>query len=563
MKRLATLAMLTTASSLTALLGLGMAAHAQQVGTASAVNPAATINMRTITIGSSISHMERIRTTESGSVQVLFVDKTSMTVGPNSDLTIDEYVFDPKSGDGKLVATLGKGALRFVGGLISHAGNAEIKTSAATIGIRGGVVLLNGPSVYMGYGSSTVSSGGGIVWLGAGEFTRTPGNGQPPAPPGPPPPNFVASQLQIFQSAGGQSGGVAAGHASPRNVAAAERRATGTNAGGVAGRVTPTPPAPVITRIGNVASTLDQTIQTSAQSRAVEASGSATDNRPTVTLNGLFGGVVRDQSLSGPSAGQYRNTPVIGGVTVALNAMLSRVQANFGGYNSTSSSDTIQYGSVNPSDPTASSYTDYGNFNAQVKKGGVFNGTVDESRISGEMSNLSPTATRELGASLGQPNLTVCQCDYTRWGFWSLKIQGTDAGIYGTWAAGRPSQLGDMPTTGTASYVGHVIAQVGTDTGSLRRAVGNFSNTVDFGARTGSVAVTGLDNTNYRGSVALQSGTTTFAGGLAGDVGNRAMGMIGGFGRSSTNPVGEMAGSVGIVGTNYVGGGSFAAAIRR
>jgi hypothetical protein len=560
MKRLATLAMLTTTSSLAAMLVHGTAAHAQQVGTASAVNPAATVNMRTITIGSSISHMERIRTTESGSVQVLFVDKTSMTVGPNSDLTIDEYVFDPKSGEGKLAATLGKGALRFVGGLISHAGNAEIKTSAATIGIRGGVVLLNGPNVYMGYGSSTVSSRGGTVSLSAGEFTRTPGNGQPPSPPGPPPPNFVASQLQIFQSAGGQSGGVTAGHASPRNVAAAERRATGSNTGGVAGQVT-SAPAPVITRIGNMASTLDQTIQTSAQSRALEASGA--EGRPTVTLNGVFGGVVRDQLLSGPSAGQYRNTPVIGGVTVALNAMLNRVQANFGGYNSTSNSDTIQYGAVNPSDPTASTYTDYNNFSAQVKKDGVFDSTVDSSRISGEVTSLSPTATRQLGAELGQPNLTVCQCDYTRWGFWSLKIQGTDASVLGTWAAGRPSQFGDMPTTGTASYVGHVIAQVGTDSGSLRQAVGNFSNTVDFGARTGSVAVTGLDNTNYRGSVVLQGGTTTFAGGLSGDVGNRAMGMVGGFGRSSSNPVGEMAGSVGIVGTNYVGGGSFAAAIKR
>lgn len=557
MIRSTTLAILTATTSI---LGLFCtAAPAQQVGTASAVNPAATINTRTITIGSSISHMERIRTTESGSVQVLFVDKTSMTVGPNSDLTIDEYVFDPKSGEGKLVASLGKGALRFVGGLISHAGNAQIKTSAATIGIRGGVVLLNGPSVYMGYGTSTVSSGGGTVSLGAGEFTRT-GNGQAPLPPGPPPANFVSSQLQLFQSAGGQSGGVAAGHASPRNVAAAERRATGSNAG-VAGQATTTPTAPVITRIGDVRSTLDQTIQTSAQSRAVE--GSASGGRPTTTLSGVFGGVFRDQSLSGPTTGQNYNVPVIGGVVVALDAMLNRVQANFGAYNSTSASDTIQYGSLNPSDPTASNYADYNTFSAQVKKGGVFNGNVDESLISGEMTNLSPGGTRQLAASLGQPNLTVCQCEYTRWGFWNLKIQGTEAGFFGTWAAGRPSQVSDMPVTGTASYVGHVIAHVGTDSGALRQAVGNFSNTVDFAARTGSVAVTGLDSTNYHGNVALQSGATTFSGGLAGDVGNRTMGVIGGFGRSSTNPVGEMAGSVVISGTNYVGGGSFAAAIKR
>jgi hypothetical protein len=551
MIRMATLALLTTTASV---LALGAAAHAQQVGTASAVNPAATVNMRTITIGSSISHMERIRTTESGSVQVLFVDKTSLTLGPNSDLTIDEYVFDPKSGDGKLIANLGKGALRFVGGLISHAGNAEIKTSAATIGIRGGVVLLNGPNVYMGYGSSTVTSGGNSVSLSAGEFTRTPGGGAPPQPPGPPPPNFVASQLQIFQSGGGQSGGAPAGHASPRNVAAAERRATGSN-GGVAGQVASVP-APVITRIGNVTSTLDQTIQTSVQSRAVEMP--AIDSRPTVTLTGAVGAVVRDMYTSGPNAGQRFNAPLFGGATVALDAIVNRIQANFGAYGG-SIDQTVQFGSLNPSDPTPSTYTDTNNFSAQLKKDGALAG----SGISGEVTSLSPTSTRQLGASLGQPNLTVCQCDYTRWGFWSVKTPDPNLGIFGTWVAGRPAQVSDIPSTGTASYVGHVIAQVGTMNGDPRQAVGNFSNAVDFGARTGNVAVIGLDNTNYRGTVALQPNATTFTGAIAGDVGNRNMAVMGGFGRSSTNPIGEMAGAVTITGTNYVGGGSFAAAIKK
>lgn len=549
MMRPTTLAILTTTVSL---LTLGAPAHAQQVGTASAVNPAATINTRTITIGSSISHMERIRTTESGSVQVLFVDKTSMTVGPNSDLTIDEYVFDPKSGEGKLAATLGKGALRFVGGLISHAGNAEIKTSSATIGIRGGILLANGPNLYVGYGTSTVTSGGSTVSLGAGEFTRT-GIGQAPLPPGPPPANFVASQLQLFQSAGGQSGGVSPGHASPRNVAAAERRATGSNAG-VAGQPTTTP-APVITRIGEVKSTLDQTIQTSAQSRAVETSA----GRTTGVLTGLVGGIVRDQDISGPTSGQRYNTQLFGGAVVALDAIVNRIQANFGAYGTGTSNEMIQFGSLDPSDPTVSTYTDSSNFSAQLKR----DGNLSAAGISGEMSSLSPSATRQLGASVGQPNVTVCQCDYTRWGFWNVRTQDPNLGIFGTWVAGQPALASDVPTTGTASYVGHVIAYVGGTGGDPRQAVGSFSNTVDFGARTGNVAVTGLDNTNYRGSVALQNGTVAFSGALAGDVGNRNMALIGGFVRGATSPVGEMGGTVAITGTNYVGGGSFAAAIRR
>ena len=84
----------------------GSIAQAQQVGTASAVNPAATANLKTITIGQSIAHKERIQTKASGSVQLLFLDKTSMTIGPNSDLTIDEYVYDPSANTGKLVVKI-------------------------------------------------------------------------------------------------------------------------------------------------------------------------------------------------------------------------------------------------------------------------------------------------------------------------------------------------------------------------------------------------------------------------------------------------------------------------
>jgi hypothetical protein len=92
----------TGAALLLVSVALGtMPAAAQQVGTAAAVNPASTAKapgsgVRTLTIGASVVHNERIQTTGNGSVQLLFLDKTSMSIGPNSDVTIDEYVFDPR-----------------------------------------------------------------------------------------------------------------------------------------------------------------------------------------------------------------------------------------------------------------------------------------------------------------------------------------------------------------------------------------------------------------------------------------------------------------------------------
>lgn len=202
-------------------------ASAQEVGTAAAVNPAATSNLRTIALGSSIAHKAHIQTGAGGSVQLLFVDKTSMTIGPNSDLRIDEYVYDPAGNTGKLAATLGKGALRFVGGQISHNGDAEIKTANAVIGIRGGTAFISQDHVYAGYGVATVNSGGTSVAVRTGEFTQTGGRTNPPTPPGRPPAGFVTGLVQKFQSSGKQTGGTAPGSVSPARVAAAEAKATG------------------------------------------------------------------------------------------------------------------------------------------------------------------------------------------------------------------------------------------------------------------------------------------------------------------------------------------------
>nr|WP_184258579.1 FecR domain-containing protein [Rhodopseudomonas rhenobacensis] len=544
-----------------ALLALiGGAATAQEVGKASAVNPAATANLRTITIGASISHKERIKTAAEGSVQLLFIDKTSMTIGPNSDLTIDEYVYNPNAGTGKLAATLGKGALRFVGGQISHSGDAEIKTADAVIGIRGGVALISTANVYAGYGSSTVTSRGGSVTLGAGEFTALSGGGAPPSPPGPPPEGFVARMIQSFQSAGGQSGGAPKGTASPANVARAESRATGRNGGAVAGSLTPTP---VVTHVapllaGSTTTTsLAQTIQTSTQSGVVQ--NVAKDMRPSITLTGWIGGIDRVEF-------DYGTMPFVGNgiATVKLDGTAGRMQADFLFFEE----GHLQFGSIDPAMPADSVYQDYNNFTATSPRGKTSNGVP----YVGTVTTVSTSQARAFATSVGTPNLTICECEYTKWGIWEVHTPdnyvGSPERLTGSWVAGRSPGINDVPTTGRATYTGHVIANVQDVTlfrqvvGDQRLVAGNFSNTVDFGNRTGSVSVSNLDRTNYTGVIALQSDPRNFVGALRGDVGDRSMGLLGSFFRGPKNPVGEMGGTVVIGGTNYLGSGVFAARTR-
>ena len=85
---------------------------------------------------------ERIRTDEVGVTQILFVDGTSLTVGPRSDLVIDRFVYDPTESAGELVGRLGGGVLRVVGGRISKSGGIEITTPVAVIGVRGGIAVV-------------------------------------------------------------------------------------------------------------------------------------------------------------------------------------------------------------------------------------------------------------------------------------------------------------------------------------------------------------------------------------------------------------------------------------
>src|SRR6516162_10169901 len=134
------------------LLGLGMTSSVeaqQRIGVNSAVNPDATgiwpgTPPRKLVLGQDIVFKERVTTGPEGQTQVLFVDQSTMSVGPNADMVIDEFVYDPAAGTGKLAASLTRGVFRFVGGKLSKQENAvTIQTPSATIGIRGAVVLGN------------------------------------------------------------------------------------------------------------------------------------------------------------------------------------------------------------------------------------------------------------------------------------------------------------------------------------------------------------------------------------------------------------------------------------
>jgi hypothetical protein len=169
-----------------------MPAGAQNYGKVGAVNPDVTgtspgAAARELTVGSNIIHKERIETSAKGSTQILFPDQSTLNVGANSNIVIDEFVYDPNARTGKMAASATKGVLRYIGGQISHTAGATITTPLATLGIRGGIVTImlpvpanlaaTDPNLARSRGQMLVIASLGIVTLtnSAGSMTLRPG----------------------------------------------------------------------------------------------------------------------------------------------------------------------------------------------------------------------------------------------------------------------------------------------------------------------------------------------------------------------------------------------------
>ena len=130
---------------------------AAKIGVTAAVNKQAKSTLpsgrvRTVVLGNKVVFKERINTSGSGLVQILFTDGSSLTVGANASLVIDQYVYNSANGTGKLAVSFGKGVMRFVGGKLSkNKGGVTIRTTVGTAGIRGGmanIAVRNGKGIF-------------------------------------------------------------------------------------------------------------------------------------------------------------------------------------------------------------------------------------------------------------------------------------------------------------------------------------------------------------------------------------------------------------------------------
>lgn len=80
----------------------------------------------------------QVQTGQRSHMQALLLDRSAFTVGPNSQVTIDRFVYDPAGSS--FTSSIAKGAMRFMSGSRGTGGSRSIATPVATIGIRGTVI---------------------------------------------------------------------------------------------------------------------------------------------------------------------------------------------------------------------------------------------------------------------------------------------------------------------------------------------------------------------------------------------------------------------------------------
>ena len=92
-----------------------------------------------LSTGSKIYFGDTIIVKEKSNAQILLLDETALTVGEKSELTIDDFIYDPKSKIGKIVSNIKIGTVRIITGEISkqNPDNLKVNVPTGSIGARG------------------------------------------------------------------------------------------------------------------------------------------------------------------------------------------------------------------------------------------------------------------------------------------------------------------------------------------------------------------------------------------------------------------------------------------
>ena len=111
----------------------------QLVGIVGAVSGTAKAGTRELKAGDKVYLNETIYAGIDSGTQILLLDQTTFTIGSDSEVVMDTFIYDPATNDGKIVANVKKGSLKIISGLISkkNPDSLTVNVPEGTLGSRG------------------------------------------------------------------------------------------------------------------------------------------------------------------------------------------------------------------------------------------------------------------------------------------------------------------------------------------------------------------------------------------------------------------------------------------
>ena len=558
-------------------------------------------NERILRIGIDVQANELVTTAARDRAHLVFLDGSSLTVGPNARVVIDRFVYDPASNTGDLAINASRGVFRLVGGRISKQKPIVITTPSSTIGVRGGITIVtvtptetvasfvygNSMTVTAGgqtqtatrAGSQVVTAAGGVPGMpsllkqgGLGAalnqlegavanantapdqsaqrsgFSRQ--NSGQPANAGPNgPPNLVQQHpgQRDQQCVGREPAGDAAGDGGFRSGAGGHAEQSGRAA--AHGR--------------------DRSVNSAAAAATAVAVRHATHQPDPDRL--CIGAGLRPAGRWRLSFDAREPAGKPGTVSITTDATTSQAKGTIVLHDLAGSQRpsvaTLQLGGTGGLGATNSAFVDdksyimvtqYNDLSrlSSWEQGGVRYQATDTSVLQSASAGLPLQLPMQ-----GTPG--SCVCEFLTWGWWVAGVpdpRHTDrfyTGV-GAYVAGTPTTSVQMPQTGSATYAGFMVGVVNNG-GNVYGGAGSYQNTWNFANRNGAFSGT-FDGRAYSGTTQATAGSNgqTFTGTFSG--GGGSGGLNGGFFASPTDAAKYQAGtfSIGNNSAPYKASGVFA-----
>jgi hypothetical protein len=490
-----------------------------------------TQNERVLRIGIDIQSDEVVTTTNNDRAHLVFLDGTSLTVGPNARVVIDKFVYDPTTKKGELALTAGKGVFRLVGGKISKTNAVTVTTPSGTIGIRGGISIFSVSSFQtisnFIFGNSMTVTGGGSTQTATRPGSQVIVNsGSPPSLPSLLPPGGLVNDMTQLETG--------------RSDPAGSNQGTGGVANNNSGQpfvVPPTPPPPTggntQTNVVSGSNGQDQTKDATPPSNNTAPPPPPPPSKTTQTLNGYASGLIVNTAGSsgihqaGTNAAPPSSTTRLPATLLAKPTdLVISTDANTSQVKGKITIRTLDV--IIPVTTTLQMGTQQNNGNnfftndqyyamttsddpSRPSKVQVLNHSYNIQDTSALVSNSVNLASSVPVLVQGTPG--ACTCEFLTWGWWQTSINYTsgyragqnDSVFQAPYVAGQLASSVQLPQTGTATYNGFMVGNVQNGS-QFYNAAGSYQSSWSFQNRVGSFNAA-FDNRTYAGALIATPGT--------------------------------------------------------